>query len=139
MKTMYKAERQFTKDFGGYGWETIGAFQTTVEDARILVADTPKGWVLTGNYRVIAVTMDEATFTYTEEIVIDYNYFKDKELGAWLENTIRATKNTVADYEKNFKRIKTEDFKARRLKEIADCKAKIEKWEKELAEWKARG
>lgn len=83
MKTMYRAERERYTDMEGRytAHEKVGAYQPTLEEAKALVEDTTRNFPFTGSYRVVAVTMDEVAFTYTEEAVYTFNYWK--EVGRW--------------------------------------------------------
>lgn len=83
MKTMYKAEiEKYTDLEGRYtDYAMKDTYQPTLEEAKALVENTKRSFPFTGSYRVVAVTMDEATFTYKEEVVYTFNYWK--EVGLW--------------------------------------------------------
>lgn len=140
MKTMYKAEiEQYTDMEGRYtGYVMSGTYQSTLDEALALVSNHKKSNYSTGNYRIVAVTMDEATFTYTAETVVQYNYYK--EVGRWIEadKMIAHHQNQIDEIEASKCRVRTETGMAKKNKEIAyhadriaEYEAKKEKWRNE--------
>jgi hypothetical protein len=76
---MYRAERETYMDMEGrsVAYITVGEYKNTADEAEALVKNTEEKFPYTGSYRVIAMTMDENTFTYTEKVALNYNYWKN--------------------------------------------------------------
>lgn len=137
MKTMYRAERETYTDMEGRNtaYITVGEYKDTIDEAEALVKNTEEKFPYTGSYRVIAMTMDENTFTYTEKVVLDYNY--EKEVGRWkrAERMIASHEATIAEIEASKKRVRTERGMAKKDADIARFKGYIAEWEQRKAKW----
>lgn len=138
MKTMYKAEiEQYTDMEGRYtGYVMRGAYQPTLDEALALVANHKESSYSTGNYRIVAVTIDEATFTRTVEIIIQYNYYK--EVGRWIEadEMIIYHQKQIDEIEASKCRVRTETGMAKKNKEIAYHLDRIAEYEAKKEKWK---
>lgn len=138
MKTMYKAEiEQYTDMEGRYtGYAMKGTYQPTLDEALALVANYKKTNYSTGNYRIVAVTMDEATFTYTTEIVVQYNYYK--EVGRWIQadEMIDYHKKQITEIEASKSRVRTEAGMAKKDKEIAYHASRVAELEAKKETWR---
>lgn len=137
MRTMFRAERETYMDMEGRsaGYVAVGEYKNTADEAEALVKNTEKKFPITGSYRVIAVTMDEKTFTYTEETVLNYNY--EKEVGRWkrADEAIAIFTASIARVEASKKRVRTESGMAKKNAEIATLQGYIAEWEQRKAEW----
>ena len=137
MRTMFKAEVNVygTIDDRWADFKQKGNYVDTIEEAKELVKDTPHTFPYTGDYRVVAVTMDEATFTVTEKIVINFNYYN--EIGKWEEakREIALCNEYIAEIEASKKRVRTENGMNKKNAEIERYKKRIEAMEEKMKTW----
>lgn len=138
MRTMYRADVEIYKDCEGRhtDWEKRGFFETP-EDAVKAVCGTTRGYTTSGDYRIVEVTMDEATFTITENVIIRYDYYN--EVTRW-----ERAKQDLAHAEAeltiaNKINAKTEAGIARKEKAIAKWTAEIEKINAKMDGWRKEG
>lgn len=143
MRTMYRVEtREYTDcEARSSKWFVLGdTYYTTKEEAEAKAieknAKATKNGYFCGDYRVIERTVDEATFTVIDTIVVDYNYFNEVERYEIATRLIETYTKEIARLEASKKNCKTKRGLANIEKVIADCKEKIEKKEKILAERK---
>lgn len=140
MKTMYRAEYGVYEDVAygrGREFKKCGDYQQTMEDAKALVVNTKQDMTHTGDYRVVAVTMDEATFTYKEEVVFNFDYFAEI---TWWENVdkhIDFCKKAIEDINKSIARSHSEKSIARLQADRARQEKDLEHWENEKAKREA--
>lgn len=141
MKKMYRAEyERYTDIEGRYtAFKAEGEMKATLEEAKALVANMGSNFPLTGTYRVIEATMDEATFTYTEQVAYEFNYYREVKRFEMVREDIARYERTIAELEASKKRVRTENGMARKEKEIAEWqerldarRAQLKKWTKEM-------
>jgi hypothetical protein len=141
MKKMYRAEyERYTDIEGRYtAFKAEGELKATLEEAKALVANMGSNFPLTGTYRVVEVAMDEATFTYAEQVIYEFNYYREVKRFEMAKEDIARYERTIAELEAGKKRVRTEKGMAKKEKEIAywqewlDArKAQLEKWTKEM-------
>ena len=116
MRTMFRAEYEVYTDMEGRekAYVTKGGYVETAEKAAAMVNTED-------NYRVIKVTMDEATFTLTEETVVTYH--KRDERAMIIANCERA----IATIEAEIKRCRKAETIAKKNADIAMYKERIAK------------
>jgi hypothetical protein len=138
MKTMFRAEVETFKDCEGRytEWTNKGMFETP-EEAEKAVCGVTLGYATSGDYRVVKVTMDETTFTITEEVVKHYDYHKEVTRWAWANRDLARAEEELAKANKT--NPKTEIGMARKEKAIAKWTAEVEKIKAKMEEWKREG
>lgn len=137
MKTMYRVEeRVYTDCEGKYSdWATkSNGYVATVEEAEAIAATVKKenGWD-TGDWRIVARTINEETFTVEESIVESFSWWE--EIGCYehaKKNVERYTK-AIAELEASKARCKTANGIARKEKEIAWNKEMLAMYERTIA------
>ena len=135
MRTMYRAEIG-TCDMEGRNekWANKGLFNTAEEAENAVKGAENRGFT-TGDYRVMKCTMDEATFTLTEEEVIRFNHWK--EIGRY-ENAEKVIKYLTEELEKaKAKKPRTEIGEINKAKEIAKWEARIDDYRRKIEKWRA--
>jgi hypothetical protein len=133
MKTMFKVEERVYTDCEGRNseWTVSNQYVETVKEAQA-IADTIKADMIhSGDYKIIATTIDEATFTIVNEVIRVFDAYKE----AFKENM----KGRIAEYEKKIeelevskKRCRTEKGIAKKDKEIENYKMYIENINKRI-------
>lgn len=136
MKTMFKAYTALL----GYDWtdprttvELTNGYVATFEEAKAATADVKHGNWETGDWWIVATTMDEETFTMKEETVARYDW--QAEVGYWLnlERTVEVWAEELKKAEAM--KPKTEKGEARKAAAIAKAEKYIAEAEAELAKW----
>ena len=119
MRTMFRAEYEVYTDMEGRekAYVTKGGYVETAEKAVAMVNTED-------NYRVIKVTMDEATFTFTEEIVVTYHKRDERAI-------------IIANCERAIATIEAESKRCRKAETIAKKKADIAMYKERIAKMKA--
>lgn len=136
MKTMYRAECGVYEDVAygrGREFKMCGDYQQTMEDAKALVVNTKPDMIHNGDYRVVAVTMDEATFTYKEEVVFDFDYFAEVAWWKNVDRNIDFCKKAIEDINKSIARSRSEKSIARKQADLAYQEKELKHWENEKA------
>jgi hypothetical protein len=138
MRTMFRAEIETYKDCEGRHteWTAKGLFETT-EDAVKAVCGTTHGYVTSGDYRIVKVTMDEATFTITEDVIIRYDYYDEVTRWEWAKKDLARAEEELA--KANKMKPKTETGMAKKEKAVAKWTAEIEKINAKMEGWKREG
>lgn len=122
MKTMFKVEERVYTDCEGRNseWTTSNRYVATVEEAQAIADEIKADMVHSGDYKIIATTIDEATFSVTDEVVKEFNMFKAKA-----KERIAGYQKKIEEIEASKKNCKTEKGIARKDKEIEDYKRYI--------------
>ena len=138
MRTMFRADVEIYKDCEGRhtDWEKRGFYETP-EEAVKAVCGTTHGYTTSGDYRIVEVTMDEATFTITENVIIRYDYYKEVTRWAWANKDLEHAKAELTIATKI--NAKSETGIARKEKAIAKWTAEIEKINAKMEGWKREG
>ena len=138
MRTMFRADVEIYKDCEGRhtDWENRGMFETP-EDAEKAVCSVTHGYCTSGDYRIVKVTMDETTFTVTEEVVKRYDYFDEVTRWAWANRDLARAEEELA--KANKVNPKTETGMARKEKAVAKWTAEIEKINTKMERWRNEG
>ena len=124
---MFKVEERIYTDCEGRNskW-TASEFVATIAEAEAIAETITAEFPCTGDYRIIATTMDEATFTITEEVVKTFNYWKEVKRVEEAKRTIATYEAKIEEAEEAKKRCRTEAGIAKKDKEIAQYRARIE-------------
>jgi hypothetical protein len=132
---MYRADVEIYKDCEGRDtdWEKRGFYETT-EEAVKAVCGVTRGYTTSGDYRIVAVTMDEATFTITENVIIRYDYYKEVTRWAWANKDLARAEEELA--KANKMKPKTETGAARKEKAVAKWTAEVEKINAKMEDWR---
>lgn len=136
---MYIIEERIYTDCEGYNtkWETTeGKFNTIKEAEEKAMATITKGFVNTGDWKIVARTIDEATFTVTEETVKTFVWWEEIGKFESAKKTIENFTKRINEIEASKKNCRTEKGIARKQKEIDEYKEDIEWAKKVLAEKK---
>ena len=136
MKTMYKAYGYTCDGYTATAYELINGYVATYEEAKKATENVHHtGWD-TGDWRIDAITMDEVTFTFTTEVVEQYDWYE--EVGQWKHCEYMV--GVYADELKKAEAInpKTERGEARKQKKIEEAKKNLAEYEERLAEWPKR-
>jgi hypothetical protein len=138
MRTMYRADVEIYKDCEGRhtDWEKRGFYETP-EEAVKAVCGVTRGYTTSGDYRIVAVTMDEATFTITENVVIRYDYYKEVTRWARANKDLARAEEELA--KANKMKPKTETGAARKEKAVAKWTAEVEKINAKMEDWRREG
>jgi hypothetical protein len=129
MKTMYRAEVAVYESIEGYRSKYIieGNYVKTIEEAKEICKNVKRDIMTEGSYRVIEVTMDEETFTYTEKVVYTFDYYERVYRPQNLQKKVTYWKTELEELQGKLTRAKSE-------KSIAKYTKQIEKAEVELIE-----
>jgi hypothetical protein len=139
MKTMFKVEYRTTNDMEGrsFDYNKKSDYIATLEEAKAYaIANHQTKFPYNGDYRIVAITMDEATFTYTTEVVYEYSYEMAVRRWERAEADIAFYTKKIADLEASKVRVRTEKGMEKKNNEIAQYRAKIEKIKTIRATWK---
>lgn len=127
MKTMYKVEeRVYTDCEGKYtDWQGYG-YVATIEEAKAIATTIKKtsNWD-TGDWRIIARTMDEEAFAVEDIIVENYDWWK--EVGRYdnARKNVEYHTKAIAKLEADKARCTTANGVARKDKDIAYHRAEL--------------
>lgn len=136
MKTMYRVEANRYTDCEGRhtNWEQMNGYVATIEEAKAMAKNITKSYVNTGDWRVVARTMDEETFTVVDEVVESFDYYKEVYRYEQAKKMVAIYAEKIAEIEASKKRCRTEKGIERKENEIAQYKKWMEKEEKIIAE-----
>lgn len=137
MKTMFKVEeRVYTDCEGKYSdWTTkSNGYVATLEEAKAIAATIKKnsGWD-TGDWRIVARTLNEEAFTVEENIVESFNWWEEIGYRENARKNVERYTRIIAELEASKARCKTANGVARKEKEIAWNKELLAKAEAALA------
>lgn len=128
MKTMFKVEEKVYTDCEGRNVKWIASdYIATVEEAEAKASEVSNQFPHTGSYRIIATTMDEATFTIKDETIKDFDYWREVKRVEEAKKWIAIYTEKIAELEASKTRCKTEKGIAKREKEIAEYRKMIAK------------
>ena len=137
MRTMYIAyERTYTDCEGRNSEWTERAKCETIENAREVVKTFGKPedcGMYTGDWKITAKTMDEESFSITENMVESFDWWKEVGQREHAERMIKAYTKDMEMIENSKKNCKTEKGIERKNKEIERYKTIIERYKKMLA------
>lgn len=140
MKKMYQLEERIYTDCGRRATVSGGratawvaqTIYTTYEEAKALSRFVRRDTHTTGDWRIVARTIDEANFTVVDEVVESYSWWDNVGCKENAKDWVRLYTECLADAEAID--VKTEAGLKRKAKKIAEIKAKLEKYNKILAE-----
>ena len=135
MKTKFRFEKKIEGSDGGSFYVVVDNYKDTIEEAKALAVNVEHKFPDTGSYRIVAITMDEETFSYTEEEVFVYDYYKEVTRWEVANENIAYAKSRIEEIEASKKRVKTEKGMALKNAEIARLRERIETWEARKAAW----
>lgn len=127
MKTMFRIEANtYTDCEGRYTeWKAVTEW-VTKEEAMNATENIARSYSMTGDWRLVARTIDEATFTVADEIITTFDWWK--EIGR-KEDAKRCMKVWEKEIEKaEAIRARTEKGEARKAKAIADAREVYERY-----------
>lgn len=136
MRTMYFTEERFYTDCEGRSSEyrAIGQYDT-IEEAKAKTADVKKNCGYdTGDWRIVAKTLDETTFTVTEEVVESYDWWEMVGRYNHAEKMAKYYAEDIEKLENSKKNCKTEKGLNRKNAEIERYKNKLAEMENILKE-----
>lgn len=137
MTTKYRVEeRVYTDCEGKYSdWATkSNGYVDTVEEAETIAATIKKnsGWD-TGDWRIVARTLNEETFTVEESIVESFNWWEAVGHRENAKKNVERYTRIIAELEASKARCKTANGIARKEKEIAWNKELLATYERTIA------
>ncbi len=88
----------------------------------------------TGNWTIVAKTMDEETFVITKKIIEYYDWDEEHRGESYMKD-IERIKWAIAETEKSKKRCRSESGIARKSKEIEGLKERLAEKEADLTAW----
>lgn len=119
MKTMFKVETRVYTDCEGRNSEWKSSeFVATMAEAEAIASQTSHEFPESGDYRIVAMTMDEATFTFTEEILKNFDYWREVERPQEARKNIERYRKEIEKLEASKARCKTELGIAKKEKDI---------------------
>lgn len=136
MKTMYKAYTRIL----GYDWKSADTiieltkeYVNTIEEAKAATENVKHNGYETGDWWIVATTIDEKTFAVKTETVIKYDWFD--EVGYWL-----ALEERMKIEEKELKTAKnmkprTEKGIVKKIKAITDAETCLTEIENKMKKW----
>ena len=126
MKTMFKVEERVYTDCEGRNseWTVSNQYVATIEEAQAIADEIKADMVHSGDYKIIATTIDEETFSVTDEVVKEFDMFKATAKERAKER-IAGYQKKIEEIEASKKNCKTEKGIARKNKEIEDYKRYI--------------
>ena len=137
MRTMYRVEtRVYTDCECRYSeWTQVQGYVDTEAEAQA-IADTVKrtdAWH-TGDWCIIARTMDEQTFTVVDNTVASFDYYKEVQRYIYAEEQVERYTKHIEEVEASKVRCKTERGIERKDKEIAQYREWLAQAQAVLAE-----
>ncbi len=139
MKVMFTVEYRTTNDMEGrsFGYNKKSNYIATLEEAKTYATTNNKTeFPYNGDYRIVATTMDEATFTYITEVVYEYSYEMAVRRWERAERDIAYYNEKIAELEASKARVRTEKGMKKKNNEIARYKEQIETIKTIRATWK---
>ena len=139
MKTMYIIKKKtYTDCEGRYSrWETVKGLFDTAKEAEKTARDTiTPGFTSTGDWKVVARTIDENTFTVTEKTIKTFIWWEEVGKFEDAKRTIKDFTEKINNIEASKKRCRTEKGIALKQKEIDQYAEWIKRAKKVLAERK---
>lgn len=132
MRIMYRIENQVYADCEGKytKYEPFTRCQSTLEEAKEIAKNIQRTQRATGSYQIVEVTMDEATFTYTEKVVFYYDWWNEVGRKIHAKEQIVWCQNRIVEIEVSKIRVRTESGMAKKNEEIAY-------WQKRIAQLEA--
>ena len=122
MRTMFKVMRRLHDgDFVQYG-----DFVDKIEDCKELTSSIVPNLISTGDYRVVKVTMDEATFTMKEEVVVNYDFQSRCGRFVTAKKIIAMMTAEKLEHEARRRHLRSADVIALCDREIAKCEREIQ-------------
>jgi hypothetical protein len=139
MRKMYKVEVEVYTDCEGRdtAWTVSNEKFETIEEAKATTETIANEFPNNGNYRIVECVMDEATFTYTEKVVYNYNYYMEVTRWEFLEKNIAYVEEALT--KAKARKPKTETGEARKEKEIAEYENRLRELKEKKEEWKREG
>ena len=135
MKTMYRAEQEIFTDMEcrRTAWEALTDY-TTKEEAMEATKKVVKtcGYD-TGTWRVVARTIDENTFTFTDEVIAKFDWYEEVGRKQYAREEIERCVERIAKLTLGLERVRTEKGYARKMKEIKENEENIKEMKKWLA------
>jgi len=135
MRTMYFAYEESYADPEGYHteFENRGKFDTFEEAKKATENFHGHGGWYTGDWKIVAKTMDEATFTFKEETVEEFDWYEEVGKKEYAKEKIERWTKKIAEIEESKKRCRTENGIVKKDKEIVKYKEWIEKEKVKIA------
>ena len=123
MRTMYRVDMRMTDAYGHNGHEVEGTeyYNTHAEAKEWATNNIKKDVVVTGDWKVVARTINEEAFTVVDEVVEEYDWYEEVGKYEWIEEDIYYAKKNIKEFTFNMKRCKKEET--------------INKWKKEIKRW----
>ena len=139
MRKMYKVEVEVYTDCEGRdtAWTANNEKFETIEEAKATTETIANEFPNNGNYRIVECVMDEATFTYTEKVVYNYNYYMEVTRWELLEKNIAYAEEALT--KAKARKPKTETGEARKEKEIAEYENRLRELKEKEKEWRREG
>ena len=104
--------------------ETENRFETLAEAKAYGIETVKATYTTSGDFVVVEKTIDEATFTVTENEVFKYDYFKAVKVIGYAEEKEKA----IAEARAELSRARSEKSIARITKKIAELEAEAERY-----------
>lgn len=126
MKTMYRVEERIITNLRSNSWEyrQKGEYVNTIEEATEYAKTNvvKKNNYDTGDYKIIERTIDEKTFTVVENIVIQYEWWKEVKRYEIAEKNIVECSQRIAEIEASKVNCNTDASITEKDKKIAQYK-----------------
>ena len=132
MRTMYRVDTRMTDEYGHNGHTVKGTeyYNTYEEAVAYATNNVVKDVVNTGDWKVVARTINEEAFTVVDEVVEEYDWYEEVGKYEDVERDIAFVEGIIKNRENAIKRCKKEETIKRHKEEIRKWKERLNEYHK---------